>query len=238
MKTNFLSIVSHELRTPLTSIIGFVHLLTEGRVGETSPAQADLLKRVSQHASHLQSMVNDVLEIAEVEAGGIINASVQPVDPLAAVLRVIPKIEARRGTKQITIEPVLQGRIPMMLGDAHALERILFHLLDNAVKFIPHAGRVTIEFQQREHDLDVTVADSGIGIPKENVQRIFEHFYQVDFRLERAYGGMGIGLSVVKMLLEATGGRIRVESSVGLGSRFTLTYPVSVEHLPAESRVN
>lgn len=227
MKTNFLSIVSHELRTPLTSIIGFVHLLSEGRVGETTQAQTDLLKRVAQHAAHLQHMVNDLLEIAEVEAGGIINATVQPVDPLAAVLRVIPKIEARRGNKQVSVEPIIEGPVPLLLGDPNALERILFHLVDNAVKFIPKNGRVWIEFKPHEHDLHVTVADTGIGIPKENLQRIFDHFYQVDFRLERAYGGMGIGLSVVKMLLDATGGRIQVESSEGIGSRFTVSYPLA-----------
>lgn len=227
LKTNFLSIVSHELRTPLTSIIGFVHLLSEGKVGEMVPAQLDLLRRVSQHSNNLQSMVNDLLEIAEVEAGGMVNVSVHPIDPLSAVLKVAPKAETRRGNSQIKVEPVIRDRVPLIIADETALERILFHLLDNALKFSSSPGRVTVEFQQQGTDVDIVIADSGIGIREENLQRIFDHFYQVDFRLERVYGGMGIGLSVVKILLNATGGRIKVESRAGEGSRFTLTYPLA-----------
>lgn len=227
LKTNFLSIVSHELRTPLTSIIGFIHLLTEGKVGSMDAAQLDLLKRVSQHSNHLQSMVNDLLEIAEVEAGGMVNVLVRPVDPLSAVLKVAPKAEARRSNNQVKVEPVIRDRVPLIFADDTALERILFHLLDNALKFCGKLGHVTVEFIQQGPDLDIVVADTGIGIQEENLQRIFDHFYQVDFRLERVYGGMGIGLSVVKILLNATGGRIRVESRPGEGSRFILTYPVA-----------
>jgi len=227
MKTNFLSIVSHELRTPLTSIIGFIHLLTEGKVGEVTGAQVDLLKRVSQHAVNLQSMVNDLLEIAEVEAGGIMNVAVQPTNVAQAVSHVIPKIQARRGNKNVTIVPPDGTGAELILADPSALERILFHLLDNAVKFIHGTGQVNVDVFEKDGKVNIAVADSGIGIPKENLQRIFEHFYQVDFRLERTYGGMGIGLSVVKMLLDATGGHICVESEVGKGSRFTISYPAA-----------
>jgi signal transduction histidine kinase len=227
LKTNFLSIVSHELRTPLTSIIGFIHLLSEGKVGQLVPAQLDLLKRVSQHSNHLQSMVNDLLEIAEVEAGGMVNVQLRPVDPLSAVLKVATKAETRRSNNMVKVEPIIRDRVPLILSDDSALERILYHLLDNAIKFSGKPGRVTVEFNKQGSDLDIVVADNGIGIQEENLQKIFEQFYQVDFRLERVYGGMGIGLSVVKILLDATGGRIRVDSRPGEGSRFTLTYPVA-----------
>jgi signal transduction histidine kinase len=185
-----------------------------------------LLKRVSLHSQHLQSMVNDLLEIAEVEAGGMINVAIHPVDPLAALLKVQPKVEGRRLSKQVTIEPVIREKVPMVMADEHALERILFHLLDNAIKFIQGPGKIQVEFERDGPLLNITVADSGIGISQDNLKQIFNHFYQVDFRLERAYGGMGIGLTVVKLLLEATGGKIRVESTPGLGSRFTVSFPV------------
>lgn len=226
LKTNFLSIVSHELRTPLTSIVGFVHLLSDERVGPLTESQRDLLSRVSQHSGHLQNMVNDILEIAEVEGGGMVNVELAPVDPLGALLHVLPKVEARRGARNITIEPLLRGSVPMVWADESALERVFFHLLDNAVKFISNEGRVTVEFLVREGVLDIAIRDTGIGISQENLKGIFDHFYQVDFRLERAYGGMGIGLTVVKLLLDAMTGRIRVESTVGVGSCFTLTFPI------------
>lgn len=226
LKTNFLSIVSHELRTPLTSIIGFVHLLVEDKLGQLNGGQRDLLKRVSHHSSHLQSMVNDLLEIAEVEAGGMVRVKPSPVDPLAAFLNILPKIELRRGTKDIKIEPILSETVPQIYADQEALERVLYHLLDNAVKFITHAGSVKVEFVSREENLDVIIADTGIGMKPEDLKRIFDYFYQVDFRLERVYSGMGIGLTVVKMLLDGMGGKIGVESTPGKGTRVTLTFPV------------
>lgn len=227
LKSNFLSIVSHELRTPLTSIIGFVHLLKDEKLGSLLSGQMDLLQRVAGHSAHLQSIINDLLEIAEVEAGGILNVQLGPMDPLGPLMAVIPKVETRRGTREITIEPILTEAVPEIIADPNALERILYHLLDNAVKFIPGKGRVEIEFKRADDKLDITVADSGIGIPQDHLKRIFDYFYQVDFRLERSYGGMGIGLTVVKLLLDATEGQIHVESAPGVGSRFTLSYPLA-----------
>ncbi len=226
IKSNFLSIISHELRTPLTSIVGFVQILQEEKAGALSNFQRDLLRRVAYHAANLQSMVNDLIEIAHVEAGGMINVQLQAVDPLSILLKTIPKIENRRGSKRVAIEPVVTSEVPLVRSDPTALERIYFHLLDNAVKFIPDQGNVRIYFIQREDWLDIVIEDTGIGISPENLRRIFEHFYQVDSRLERAYGGMGIGLTVVKLLLEATGGQIRAESTPNVGSRFTVSYPI------------
>ncbi len=227
LKSNFLSIVSHELRTPLTSIMGFAQLLAAEKVGTLQPSQRDLMRRIEQHSTHLHNMVNDILEIAEVEGGGMVNVQVQPVDPLSCFISVLPKIEARRGNKQVTIEPLIHDSVPLVWADDAALERVLFHLLDNAVKFSPGEGRVTVEYEAREAVLDISVQDSGIGIPQDNLKKIFDHFYQVDFRLERSFGGMGIGLTVVKLLLDAMNGRIRVESTPGVGSRFTLTFPIA-----------
>jgi signal transduction histidine kinase len=227
LKTNFLSIVSHELRTPLTSIVGFVHLLKEGKSGEVNPQQRDLLDRVANHSAHLQNMVNDILEIAEVESGGIVNVVPQAVDPLAALWNVIPKVESRRSTRQVTIEPVVHEPVPQVITDPTALERIYYHLLDNAIKFIPVMGLVRIEFERVQRRLDITISDTGIGISPENLKQIFDHFYQIDYRLERAYGGMGIGLTVVKLLLDATGGTLNIESKPGEGSRFTISFPLA-----------
>jgi len=235
IKSNFLSIISHELRTPLTSIVGFVQILQEEKAGTLTPFQRDLLRRVAFHAANLQSMVNDLIEIAQVEAGGMINVQLQPVDPLSALLKTIPKVETRRGSKPISIEPIVTSEVPLVRTDPNALERILFHLLDNAVKFIPDQGHVRIFFLRRDDWLDIAIEDTGIGISPENLRKIFDYFYQVDSRLERVYGGMGIGLTIVKLLLDATGGQIRAESTPGVGSRFTVSYPIVSDTLGAEA---
>jgi signal transduction histidine kinase len=227
IKSNFLSIVSHELRTPLTSIVGFVQILQEEKAGPLTAFQRDLLRRVAFHAANLQNMVNDLIEIAQVEAGGMIRVELGPVDPLSVLLKTMPKIESRRGSKRISIEPVIDDEVPLVRADAHALERIFFHLLDNAVKFIPEQGHVRIYFLRRDNWLDIAIEDTGIGISPENLRKIFDHFFQVDSRLERSYSGMGIGLTVVKLLLQATGGQIRVESTPNVGSRFTVSYPIA-----------
>ena len=229
LKTNFLSIVSHELRTPLTSITGFVQLLAGGQLGTVPDAQRDVLLRVGQHATHLQSMVSDLLELAEVEAGGIINIELEPVDPLQALNAVIPKIESRHGAQKTHIEPKCEGKVPRILADADALERVLFHLLDNAVKFAAkeRPNNVSVEFNRTDGELAICIVDTGIGISEEHKREIFDYFYQVDFKLDRSFGGLGIGLTVAKLLLDATGGRIGVESSPETGTRFTLTFPLA-----------
>jgi signal transduction histidine kinase len=229
LKTNFLSIVSHELRTPLTSILGFVSLVAEGKVGPISEGQQDLLRRVVNHSLHLQDMVNDLLEVAEIESGGMLAVNLGPVDPLAILLNITPVITSRRSNRHPQIEPVPgPGGVPLIRSDQRGLERILFHLIDNAVKFSQgNEAKVRVEFAVENGRLNITVADNGIGIPPDQLKRIWDRFYQVDFRLERAYGGLGIGLNIVKMLLDATAGQIRVESTPGVGSRFTISYPLA-----------
>ncbi len=227
IKSNFLSIVSHELRTPLTSIVGFVQILQQEKAGSLTPFQRDLLRRVAYHAANLQNMVNDIIEIAQVEAGGMIHVELGPVDPLSALLETIPKVEWRRGSKNVVIQPVVTEEVPLVRAHRESLQRIFYHLLDNAVKFIPEEGHVRIYFQRRDNWLDIAIEDTGIGISPENLRKIFDYFYQEDFRLERSFGGMGIGLTIVKLLLEATGGQIRAESKPGVGSRFTVSYPLA-----------
>lgn len=227
IKNNFLNIVSHELRTPLTSIIGFTHLLKDGQAGPVTEPQRDLLERVSNHSLHLQNMVNDILEIAEVGSGGIVNVTLQKVDPLDTLWQVIPRVDSRKSTREVTIEPVVDGPIPNIQADPVALERIYYHLLDNAIKFIPHAGSVKVHFAHDATHMRITVADDGIGISPDKVKRIFDHFYQVDYRLERVYGGMGIGLTIVKLLLDATGGTLHIQSTPNEGSEFTVCYPLA-----------
>lgn len=227
LKSNFLSILSHELRTPMTGIMGFVDLLLDERVGELTPNQRSLLIRVSKNSNHLLQIFNDLLEVSEVQVDGLRDTQLRPVDPLAVFFNTLPRLELRRRDTEVDIEPVTEETIPRIVCDARSLERIMFHLLDNAVKFSNPGSRVQVEFRTRGEWLDIAVRDHGPGIPQDRLQRIFDSFYQVDHRLARSYEGLGLGLTVIRMLVQTTNGRVHVESTPGVGSTFTISFPIA-----------
>jgi len=227
LKSDFLSKLSHELHTPLTAILGFTELLLNGRAGRPSASQRDLLRRVLDHGGRLQDMFSDLLELAETETGGLIDLEIEPVDPLTAFMNTLQKIEPRRARKNVAIEPCNLEAAPAAIPtNQRALERILFHLLDNAVKFIPESGRVEVEFKTEADRFMISVKDNGIGISPGNMRKIFDNFYQVDSRLTRRYSGLGIGLTVTKKLVDALRGEIRVESALEKGTTFYLSFPI------------
>jgi signal transduction histidine kinase len=228
LKSNFLSIISHELRTPLTAIGGFVDLIVNGKVGPVSETHRSLLTRVAKNTGHLSNMVNDLIEIAEIKAEGISDVALIAVDPLETLFSTLPKLEYRRRDKHVQIEPIFHGTIPSILCDSRALERIYFHLLDNAVKFSPADATVVIEFERRsDQTVAIAIRDKGEGIPPDKLQKIFDEFYQVDNSLTRAHEGLGLGLAVTRILVQATRGEIKVSSEIGAGSCFTLIYPIA-----------
>lgn len=226
IKSNFLSTVSHELRTPLTTIYGFSGLLAEGKVGEITEKQQNLLHRVNMNAAHLINLVNDIIEVAEIQVHGIGDVNITEIDPLPVIMTAISHVQERKDNKIVDIEPVIDEEVPHILAEEHALERIIYHLLDNAVKFSKDQGKIRIKFSQEEGELRISVEDEGIGIDHENLSRIFDSFYQVDNHLNRPFDGLGLGLSITRLLLAATGGKIQAESMPGKGSTFTILYPV------------
>ena len=228
LKSNFLSTVSHELRTPLTTIYGFSGLLVEGKIGEVTDKQFNLLQRVNRNAAHLINLVNDIIEVAEIQVHGISDVSINEIDPLPIIKTAISNVQARKDGKVVDIQPVIDDEIPHILAEEHSLERIIYHLLDNAVKFSRDQGKILISFRKEEGDLRISVEDEGIGIDHENLTRIFESFYQVDNRLNRPFEGLGLGLSITRLLLAATGGKIQAESTLGKGSIFTILYPIFI----------
>ncbi len=230
LKSNFLSILSHELRTPLTAITGFVELILHDKVGPINESQRMLLTRVSKNTGHLNNMVNDLIEIAEIESEGMTDINLGPIDPLITLSSTLPKLEYRRRDYTVDVHPIFVNNlsVPLIICDERALERIFFHLLDNAVKFSPPNTPVRVEFELFDDThLAITVCDKGKGIPADKVQRIFDEFYQVDNTLTRSHEGLGLGLTVTKFLVQATKGEIRVNSIEEEGSRFTLIYPVA-----------
>lgn len=226
MKSNFLSVISHELRTPLTAMAGFVNLLLEERVGEINENQRTLLARVDKNTGHLVHLVNDLIEVAEVEVEGAVEVRLEAVEPLACLMETLPKLEQRRRRKNVTIAPIVDDDLPRIQTDERSLSRIFFHLLDNAIKFSPEKSEVIVHFRAVDDVVHIDIVDQGVGIAKEHLKKIFTQFYQVDNTLTRGHEGLGLGLAVTKMLLQATHGRIDVKSEDGKGSTFTITYPI------------
>jgi signal transduction histidine kinase len=228
MKSNFLSIISHELRTPLTSMSGFVDLILEERVGTINENQRTLLSRVGKNTAHLIQLVNDLIEVAEIEAEGTVEVEMALVEPLAVLMNTLPRLEQRRRTNNVKVVPVVEEEVPRIMTDERALGRIFFHLLDNAMKFSFENSEVQVRFHVEDRDLHIDFCDMGTGISEESLKHIFKQFYQVDNTLTRGHEGLGLGLAVTKMLINATHGQIRVKSEFGKGSIFSVVYPVYV----------
>lgn len=229
LKTGFLSTISHELRTPLTAVLGFLNLIVSGRSGPLTDEQRDLLTRSRRQADHLLGLVNDLLELAEFQADEVREMPLEPVDPHAAFEAAQARIAAGpRGGQATIVWQTATDASCSIIANQSALERILYHLLDNAVKFSRGGGEVTVECDKVGEHCHVSIADGGIGIERAKLGEIFSHFYQVDSRLSRNFPGMGIGLTLVKLLLNATQGHIAVLSRPGEGSVFTVVYPLAV----------
>ncbi|MBC7223372.1 MAG: GAF domain-containing protein, partial [Anaerolineae bacterium] len=224
MKSNFLSVVSHELKTPLHSIKGFVDIILLGKAGPVTEVQRDFLETVKQQTEELQGLINDLLEFSRLEAGQV-RLRLEPV-PLGEVAEaVVEKLAplARQG------EVALHNRIPQDLapveGDRMRLEQVLSNLVDNAIKFTPSGGRVTLEARDLGQQVQVWVHDTGIGIPPEERERVFDRFYQVDSGSTRPYRGTGLGLSICKHIVERHQGRSWIEDREGPGTTFTFVLP-------------
>jgi signal transduction histidine kinase len=225
LKNSFLATVSHELRTPLTAILGFLDLILGNQNEPLSDCQQSLLDRSRRQAGHLLDLVNDLLELAEHQAAGAHPLPIGRVDAYKALDTAMKDLAAspRWGQGRIVTPPVA-CRPCLVAANESALERIFFHLIENALKFSPPGSEVTVRFDRFDDHWHLAVADCGIGIERFQLRTIFSLFYQIDSRLSRAYPGMGMGLTLVKVLLEATGGNILVESEPGRGSVFTVVY--------------
>ncbi|RMH59467.1 MAG: response regulator [Candidatus Hydrogenedentota bacterium] len=225
MKSKFLAMMSHELRTPMNSIIGYTDVLLDGLDGELNAEQREDLEAISRAAQHLLTMINEILDLSKIEAGHM------RMNPTEVRLRDIVQDVA------VTIEPLVEQKNLehtrefreddiVVIADRDRLKQIVMNLLSNAVKFT-ETGRIKTILSKDETWGILEVEDTGIGIPKEHLQRIFEDFHQVDDRTNRKHAGTGLGLAIVKKLVEMMEGDISVESEVGKGSRFRVRLPLA-----------
>jgi PAS domain S-box-containing protein len=222
-KAGFLAAMSHELRTPLNAIAGYTDLLLTGVGGAVSEQHRDYLERIRGSQQHLLAIINDILNFSRIEAGQL-EYRVEPVSVRAVINAVVPMVEPQALAKSIAIE--WHDNTDAVASADHAkVEQILLNLLSNAVKFTPAGGHIDVGCAAREDRVTLTVSDSGIGIAAEDLAAIFQPFVQVGRSLTSPHEGTGLGLAISSDLATGMGGRLDVESAVGVGSTFTLTLP-------------
>lgn len=222
VRTDFVANVSHELRTPLTAIRGYAETLLDGAL-EDRHNNRRFVEVILAQATRLTSIASDLLSLSELESAG---AAVppQPISVLAVVESALRTVETSAKLRNVRLQHEQTGDLKVM-GSELRLEQVLVNLLDNAVKFSRPNGEVRVETKAVNGAASITITDAGIGIPSEDLPRIFERFYRVDKARSREMGGTGLGLSIVKHAVEQMGGAVAVESRLGEGSRFTITLP-------------
>jgi two-component system, OmpR family, phosphate regulon sensor histidine kinase PhoR len=226
VRQDFVANVSHEFKTPLTAIQGFAETLLAGALDDPRNNRR-FLEIIREHAARLARLTDDLMKLARIEAGKL-ELQFFPVNlaDLAEGCEETTLLKASR--KNITLEMDVPATLPLVRGDANLLHEVLQNLLDNAVQYTQPNGKIFVSAAIRERDAVVTVTDTGIGIPLADQERIFERFYRVDAARSREAGGTGLGLSIARHIVEAHGGRIRVESEVGVGSKFSFSVPLAV----------
>ncbi len=244
LKSNFLATVSHELRTPLTSVIGYSEMLIEGLAGPMSGEQTEYLHTIMEKGDQLLGIITSILDFSKIEMGNLrLNRAMVNMIEIArsAVTTLMPI--ARKA--KVNIEFVSVQNIPSILVDGDKIRQVLVNLVGNAVKFNQQDGTVTVKVEicsrpsmaaqenlpvalaRPEQELVcISVADTGLGIPADKLERIFDSFYQVDGSSTREHGGTGLGLAITRSLVEAHGGKINVESGIDKGSTFTVLLPI------------
>ncbi len=224
LKSQFLANMSHELRTPLNAIIGFSEVLLEGTFGKLNEKQKKYTENILKAGKHLLALINDILDLSKVEAGKM-ELVWDKIDVVSLIETSKMMITEKAKKHNIELITEIDPNIKSFYADERKLKQILFNLLSNAAKFTPDGGKIWIRAKLENNNVIFEVEDTGIGIPKEKQEVIFEEFRQVDGSTARKYGGTGLGLALCKKLVELHGGKITVESEVNKGSKFTVYIP-------------
>ncbi len=226
LKDEFIATVSHELRTPLNAMLGWAELLRERRLGAAAEARA--LQVISSNARRQAQLIEDLLDMSRIVAGKL-RLDPRPIDPTLPVAAAIEAVLPSAAAKGVAVRPPAATAEVRVFADAARLQQVVWNLLTNAVKFTPHGGEVRVDIHPRAGEVDVIVRDTGIGIRPEFLPHVFDRFRQADSRSTRTHGGLGIGLSIVRHLVEAQGGHVRAESGgENQGSTFVVTLPVQI----------
>jgi two-component system phosphate regulon sensor histidine kinase PhoR len=225
VRQDFVANVSHEFRTPLTAIQGFAETLLSGALDDPANRRR-FVEIIREHATRLARLTEDLLKLSRIEAGQL-KLEFRPVSVTQLIESCVETAHLKAVPRQLALNVRLPEGLPPVRGDANSLQEVLQNLLDNALQYTPAGGKIDVTASSSDGRVVVTVADTGIGIPEVEQERIFERFYRVDAARSRAAGGTGLGLSIARHIMEAHGGRLWVESAVGEGSRFHFSIPVA-----------
>jgi signal transduction histidine kinase len=244
LKSNFLATVSHELRTPLTSIIGYSEMLVEGLAGELSAEQRDFVQTIRDKGDQLLALIKGLLDLSKLESGTM-SLRKNNVDVAALIKDVVSTMAPTARKKEVELTFEVESGLPQIWADAERLRQVFLNLTENAIKFTPVSGSVRLAAKltgmdaamggeaggmvllgARRTAVEISVADTGIGIPESERNRVFDAFYQVDSSSTREVGGTGLGLSIVKRLVDGHDGSVRITSNQPRGTVFMVTIPV------------
>jgi signal transduction histidine kinase len=221
LRRNMVADIAHELRTPLSNLRGYLEAIGDGVV----KADEETVRSLNEEASSLSRLVDDLQELSLADAGEI-KLITQPGEIARLINEAVAALQTKAGGRGLTITTDLRGALPTVNIDAHRLKQVLHNLLENAIAHTNIGGRITVTAEERENQIYISVADTGEGIPSQDLPLVFERFYRVDKSRSRTTGGSGLGLTIAKRLVEAHGGKIEVASQPGQGSTFTFTIPV------------
>ncbi|HTM54880.1 MAG TPA: HAMP domain-containing sensor histidine kinase [Pirellulales bacterium] len=233
-KSEFLANMSHELRTPLNAVIGFADVLSERVFGPLNDNQSQYVQDILESGQHLLSLVNDVLDLAKIEAGSF-ELQRTLVSLPQAIERTVQMFRERAIRHGLRLVGQVSPEIDLVDIDERRVKQLLYNLLSNALKFTPEGGEVRVSAERHGDELRLCVSDTGIGIAPDQQEKIFESFYQVDSTLTKNVAGTGLGLAVVRKIAELHQGTVHVESEPGLGSTFVVMLPVIHCETPAEA---
>jgi two-component system cell cycle sensor histidine kinase PleC len=226
-KSQFLANMSHELRTPLNAIIGFSEMIHSGTVGANVGKHVEYAHLIHQSGHHLLALINDILDLAKIEAGGF-HLREQDIDVAALVGECVQLMGARASAGSLEMSIEIPAKLPRLRADERALKQVLLNLLSNAVKFTPPGGSVTTFARMRDDGaMDIGVVDTGLGIAQEDQSRVFQNFGQGRHDVVTIDKGTGLGLPIVKGLVEAHGGEVILQSQVAEGTCVTVVLPAS-----------
>ncbi len=223
LKSEFMSSISHELRTPLGFIIGYVTTLLRSDVGHSPETRQEFLQIIKEESERLQELVENLLDTSRIQAGSF-TVEKKPTDIEELAQKVVEKVQSITDRHSFVLR--FDPSLPSVPGDSQRLEQVLHNLLDNAIKYSPLGGQITISGEMKNHSIQVSVADEGQGIPQAEQIKIFESFYRIQGPDNRKVGGVGLGLTICRAIVEAHGGDIWAESTAGRGSVFYFTLPL------------
>jgi signal transduction histidine kinase len=233
MKTDFLNAISHELRTPLAPILGYTEILLSGGMGGLPTGAVRGVQAIADSGKRLLNLIESLLAFIRLDQGEMALKRTS-VNVSLLLLGIVEAFRARAAERRLALDVSAPAELPPLQADPQELTAAINHLMDNAIKFTPAGGEISVSARQAtgadgHPGVEVTVRDTGIGIPADQHEKIFDRFYQVDSSLTRQYGGVGIGLAVVKQCIEAHGSRVTVESEPGKGSTFRFMLPLAAE---------